>query len=34
MDDTAEQTPNYLAGIVIGAILTLMLIEIAFRGVA
>jgi hypothetical protein len=33
MDET-EQTPTYLAGIVIGAIVALMLIEVAFRGVS
>ena len=33
MDNDVEQTPNYLAGVVIGAILALVLIELAFRGV-
>lgn len=33
MSDSSEQTPHYVAGIVIGAIVALMLIELAFRGV-
>jgi len=34
MDNDSEMTPNYLAGIVIGAIIALALIELAFRGVS
>lgn len=34
MENDTEQTPAYLASIVIGAIIALALIELAFRGVS